>query len=145
MKKVLLLLIFIYTSCNGPTGSNPDLSEAIIGNWWLYKKCVIDSIGGTWDTATTYYTLDTTNEILVFKHDSIVDGYYRDYPDSGYDIYTNYYYFKSDDTITVVDTGPRIDYYVSIKNGMLSLVFEYGNYRSDEDYKEYIGPIPPEW
>ena len=144
MKKILFLLILIYTSCDGPSSSSPDLSEAIIGNWWLHKECEIDFIGGSWDTVTTYYTLDTTNNIHAFKHDSIVDRYYRDYPNTGYDVLSCNYYVMGD-TLVTVDTGPIIYYHASVKNGILSLEYEYYDYKFDRYYKEYSGPIPPEW
>lgn len=145
MKKILLLLILIYTSCNGPTSSTPDLSEAIIGNWWLCRTYDMENVSGNWDTTITNYTLDNKRSILSIKCDSTIDIYTRF--DSVWTFISFYYELLNDSVLILIDSsgffGSNI---ISMKNEILTL-----KYYPDvdiivlEDYRNYSGPIPPEW
>lgn len=142
MKKILLLLILIYTSCNGPSSSSPDLEKDIIGNWWLCRLFMVQDVGGNLDTTIRDYTLDSTNLIYSIKRDSIII-YTRSQPD--WIPYSRYYYIEGNTLFIEDDDGDFIVYITSIKNGILSMQ-HYDVLPSIliHDYKKYTGPIPPE-
>ena len=146
MKKILLIIIIIYTSCNSPTSSTPDLPEAIVGNWYLYHKIEKTYLGnGAWKTVDETTGVGATSEIFVFKSDCTVSFYYRDNINS--DFYKwNKFYFIQGDTLVIYDST-FIYHNVSIKEGVLYITYqnEDSTYLYDKDYKKNTGSITPEW
>ena len=140
MKKILLLLILIYTSCNNPS-SVIDLESGIIGNWWQYQSYT--TVNDTFIQDLQDYTLDNTESIYSIDS-TFITIYYRDYPEE-WNVQGIYRYKIEGDTIRMTGDFVTFLYKASIKNDILKVTSLFLWPPPTGCYKKYTGPIPPEW